>query len=118
MCWLRCMKSLVIMLNPGTKSCLDIEPTHLLNLGCRIGTDPFFCVLYFFSGQCVNNHQSPLSGEDIWIEVLTQKRSIVHINGCDIWIDLRPILKYLAQPFSSKLRSKEAKGLRSGNLGK
>ena len=35
-----------------------------------------------------------------------------------IWNDLRPFLKYLAQPFSSKLRSKEAKGLKSGNLGK
>ena len=61
---------------------------------------------------------SPLSGEDIWIKVLTQKRSTVHINGCDIWNDLRPFLKYLAQPFSSKLRSKEAKGLKSGDLGK
>ena len=61
---------------------------------------------------------TPLSGEDIWIKVLTQKRSIVHIDVCDIWNDLRPFLKYLAQPFSSKLRSKEAKGLKRGNLGK
>ena len=61
---------------------------------------------------------TPLSGEDIWIKVLPQKRSTVHIYVCDIWNDLRPFLKYLAQPFSSKLRSKEAKGLKSGNLGK
>ena len=60
----------------------------------------------------------PLSGEDILIKVLTQKRSKVHINGCDIWNDLRPFFKYLAQPYSSKFRSKEAKGLKSGNLGK
>jgi len=40
----------------------------------------------------------------------------VHINGGDISNDLRPFLKYLAQPFSSKLRSKEAKGLKSINF--
>ena len=61
---------------------------------------------------------SLLSGEDIWIKVLTQKRYTVHINASDIWNDLRPFLKYLAQPFSSELRSKEVKGLKSGNLGK
>ena len=33
---------------------------------------------------CLTKQQSPLSGEDIWIKVLTQKRSIVYINGCDI----------------------------------
>ena len=60
----------------------------------------------------------PLSEEDIWIKVLAQKRCTVHIDECNIWNDLRPFLKYLAQPFSSKLRSKEAKGLKSGNLGK
>ena len=63
-------------------------------------------------------HLAPLSGEDIWIKVLPQKRSTVHIYVCDIWNDLTPFLKYLAQPFSSKLRSKEAKGLISGNKGK
>ena len=42
----------------------------------------------------------------------------MHVDECDIWNDLRPFLKYLAQPFSSKLRSKEAKALKSGNLGK
>ena len=67
---------------------------------------------------CLTKQQSPLSGEDIWIKVLTQKRSIVHMDVCDLWNDLRPFLKYLAQPFSSKLRSKEAKGLKSENLGK
>ena len=66
----------------------------------------------------INDTQAPLSGEDIWFKVLPQKRSTVHIYVCDIWNDLRPFLKYLAQPFSSKLRSKEAKGLKSGNLGK
>ena len=66
----------------------------------------------------VPNQGSPLSGDDIWIKVLPQKRYTVHIDGCDIWNDLRPFLKYLVHPFSSKLRSKEAKGLKSGNLGK
>ena len=60
----------------------------------------------------------PLSEEDIWIKVLAQKRCTVHIDECDIWKDLRPLLKYLAQPFLSKLRSKEAKGLKIGNFGK
>ena len=59
-----------------------------------------------------------MSGEDIWIKVLPQKKSTVHIYVCGIWNDFRPFLKYLAQPFLSKLRSKEAKGLKSGNLGK
>ena len=61
---------------------------------------------------------APLFGEDIWIKVLAQEKCTVHIDECNIWNDLRPFLKYLAQPFSSKLRSKEAKGLKSGNLGK
>ena len=61
---------------------------------------------------------SLLSGEDIWINLLTQKRYTVHIDGCDIWNDLRPFLNFLVHPFSSKLRSKEAKGLKSGTLGK
>ena len=61
---------------------------------------------------------APLSGDDIWIKVLPQKRYTVHIDECDIWNDLRPFLKYLVQPFSSKLRSNEAKGLKNGNLGK
>ena len=61
---------------------------------------------------------SPLSGDNIWIKVLPQKRYTVHIDGCDIWNDLRPFLNFLVHPFSSKLRSKEAKGLKSGNLGK
>ena len=61
---------------------------------------------------------TPLSGDDIWIKVLPQKRYAVHIDGCDIWNNLRPFLKYLAHPFSNKLRSKEAKGIKSGNLGK
>ena len=59
-----------------------------------------------------------LSREAIWINVLTQKRYAVHIDRCDIWNDLRPFLKYFAQPFSRKLRSKEVKWLKSGNLGK
>ena len=59
-----------------------------------------------------------LSGEAIWINVLPQKTHTVHIDGCDIWNDLRPFLNFLVHPFSSKLRSKEAKGLKSGNLGK
>ena len=42
----------------------------------------------------------------------------MHVDECDIWNDLRPFLKYLAQPFSSKLRSNEVKGLKSGNLAK
>ena len=73
---------------------------------------------------CFTNHyatcntNSPLSGEDIWINLLTQKRYTVHIDGCDIWNDLRQFLNFLVHPFSSKLRSKEAKGLKSGNLGK
>ena len=58
----------------------------------------------------------PLSGDDIWIKVLPQKRYTVHIDGCDIWNDLRPFLKYLVGPFSNKLRSKEAKRLKSGIL--
>ena len=57
-----------------------------------------------------------LSREEIWIKVLTQKRYTVHINAYDIWNDLRPFLKYLVHHLSSKLRSKEAKGLKSGNL--
>ena len=59
-----------------------------------------------------------LSGGDIWINLLAQKRCTVHIDECDVWNDLRPFLKYLVQPFSSKLRSMEAKGLKRGNLGK
>ena len=66
----------------------------------------------------VKFYETPLSGEDIWISVLPQKRYTVHIDGCDIWNDLRPFFKYLVHPFSSKLRSKESKGLKSGNLGK
>ena len=50
-----------------------------------------------------------LSGEDIWINLLTQKRYTVHIDRCDIWIDLRAFLNFLVHLFSSKLRSKEAK---------
>ena len=72
----------------------------------------------FNSSKIISILMSPLSGDDIWIEVLPQKRYTVHIDGCDIWNDLRPFLKYLVGPFSSKLRSKEAKGLKSGNLGK
>ena len=60
----------------------------------------------------------PLAGDDIWIKVLPQKRYTLHIDGCDVWHDLRPFLKCLVHPFSSKLRSKEAEGLKSGNLGK
>ena len=59
-----------------------------------------------------------LSGEDIWINVLTQKRYTVHIDGFDVRNDLRSFLNFLAHPFSSKLRAKEAKGLKSGNFGK
>ena len=67
----------------------------------------------------ITNFLSPmLSGEDIWNNLLTQKRYTVHTDGCDIWNDLRPFLNFLVHPFSSKLRSKEAKGLKSGNLGK
>ena len=58
-----------------------------------------------------------LSGEDIWIYFLTQKRYTVHIDGYDIWNDLRPFLNFLVHPFSSKVRSKEAKG-RVGNIGR
>ena len=54
--------------------------------------------------------RTPLSGEDIWIKVLAQKICTVHIDECNTWNDLRPFLKYLAQPFSSKLRSEKAKG--------
>ena len=43
-------------------------------------------------------HLITLSGEGIWIKVLSHKRSTVHIDGCDIWNDLRSFLKYLAQP--------------------
>ena len=60
----------------------------------------------------------PLSGENIWINHLTQKRYTMHIDGCDIWNDLRQFSNFLVHPFSSKVRSKEAKGLKSGNLGK
>ena len=59
-----------------------------------------------------------LSGDNNWINPLPQKRYTVHIDRCDIWIDLRPFLNFLVQPFSTKLRSMEAKGLKSGNLGK
>ena len=65
-----------------------------------------------------HNVKAPLSGEDIWINLLTQKKYTVHIDRYDIWNDLRPFLNFLVHPFSSKLRSKEAKGLKSGNLGK
>ena len=59
-----------------------------------------------------------LSREDIWSKVLSQRRYTMHMKACNIWNDLRPFLKYLIHPFSSKLRSKEAKALKSGNLGK
>ena len=36
----------------------------------------------------------------------------------DIWNDFRPFLNFLVKPFPSKSSSKEAKGLKSGTLGK
>ena len=60
-------------------------------------------------GNWIFNGSSPLSGDDIWINFLTLKRYTVCIDRCDIWNDLRPFLNFLVQPFSSKLRSKEAK---------
>ena len=66
-------------------------------------------------GLFTHNSGTPLSGEDIWINFLTQKRYTVHIIRFDIGNDLRPFLNFLVHPFSSKLRSKEAKGLKSGN---
>ena len=71
-------------------------------------------LLFYF----ICHASTPLSGDDIWIKVLPQKRYIMHIDECDIWNDLRPFLNFLVHPFSSKLRSKEAKELKSGNLGK
>ena len=59
-----------------------------------------------------------MSAKEMWIKVLTKKRSIVHVTGCDIWNDLGPFLNFFVKAFSSKSRSKEAKGLKSGNLGK
>ena len=89
-----------------------------LILSAQFGYEEIAKILLYRDPGTLKHCCTPLSGGDIWIKVLPQKRSTVHIYVCDIWNDLRPFLKYLAQPFSSKLRSKEAKGLKSGNLGK
>ena len=51
---------------------------------------PIFLVLLACTAKKNNLHYlaidsyTPLSGEDIWISLLTQKRFTVHIDGCDI----------------------------------
>ena len=99
------------LLNAGKDRCLTFKFALLSHL--RV-----VCVVSLIFNFELSLHLTPLSGDDIWIKVLPQKRHTVHIDGCDILNDLRPFLKYLVGPFSSKLRSKEAKGLKSGNLGK
>ena len=73
-----------------------------------VHTYTFVIVHITINGKHMND--TLLSKEDIWINLLTQKRFTVHIDGCDIWNDLGPFLNFLVHPFSSKLRSNEAKG--------
>ena len=99
----------------------NLKKQYVLKLSASIfnyNHPPAWCAGVYYIAKEDSRVCPPLSGDDIWIKVLPQKRSTVYIYVCDIWNDLRPFLKYLAQPFSSKLRSKEAKGLKSGNLGK
>ena len=73
---------------------MTIQEFNSLYLVCtvflRFGNHVLNAVLH------VTKRVTPLSGQDIWINVLIEKRYAVHVNACDIWNDLRPFLKYLA----------------------
>ena len=50
----------------------NLEAIHMINASLNM------------DNQMLNYTLSLLSGEDIWIKLLTQKRYTVHIDGCDV----------------------------------
>lgn len=54
------------------------------------------CLKMFLQNKlrCLFFSEAPLSGGAIWAKVVLYQRYIVPVNVCDMWNDLRPVMKF------------------------